>query len=437
MVKVSLVSLGCPKNRVDSDTLLGVLRDAGFSYTPDPEGAHVILINTCGFIEDAKRESIEEILRLKRLKREGKRLLVFGCLAERYRDELAKEVPEIDGIWGVGEEAQILEYCRNVMKGTSGKGGKRQAQEGAYMKSPTPLDRGDSYAYLKIADGCNRGCTYCVIPAIRGPYRSAEPERILRKAESHIASGAKELILVAQDISSYGRELSGYTLPSLLKDLASISGDFWVRLLYLYPTAIKNDLLSVIAEEEKICKYLDIPLQHSEDRILKAMGRGGTKRSYRGLIKKLREAIPGITIRTTFIVGFPGEREEEFDGLKAFVEEMRFDRMGVFIYSREEGTPAYGMKGNVPQKVKDKRRDLLMRLQSSISLERNKALVGGRFRALVDETDGNVAVARLRSQAPEIDGVVFLEDGTLKQGEFVDVKIVEAYDYDLRGEVAA
>jgi len=441
MDKVSLVSLGCPKNRVDSDTLLGALRDAGFSYTPDPEGADVILINTCGFIEDAKRESIEEILRLKRLKREGKRLLVFGCLAERYRDELAKEIPEIDGIWGVGEEARILEYCKQVMRGRCGEGVTREGKEKKDTGRPhvvvSPLDRGESYAYLKIADGCNRGCTYCVIPAIRGPYRSAEPDSILRKAEGHIASGAKELILVAQDISSYGREFGGYTLPSLLKDLASISGDFWIRLLYLYPTSINSDLLSVIADEDKICKYLDIPLQHSEDRILKAMGRGGTKRSYRGLIRNLREAIPGITIRTTFIVGFPGETEEEFAGLKGFVKEMLFDRMGVFTYSKEEGTAAYTMKANVPKRLKEMRRDLIMKLQSAISLEKNKALVGRRFRALVDETDRKVAIARLQSQAPEIDGVVFLEDDTLRQGKFADIEIVEAYDYDLRGEVAA
>jgi len=388
------------------------------------------LINTCGFIEEAKRESIEEILRLKRLKRLGKRLLVFGCLAERYRDELTREIPEIDGIWGVGEDDRILDYCREAVGAEEGQysGGRK---EQTYRRGA----RDDPHAYLKIADGCNRGCTYCVIPAIRGPYRSAEPEKILRKAQEHLARGTKELILVAQDISSYGREFSGYALPSLLKDLSSISGDFWIRLLYLYPTAIDSELISAIAEEEKVCKYLDIPLQHSEDRILRAMGRGGTKRSYRELIKKLREAISDITIRTTFIVGFPGETEEDFWGLKAFVEEMQFERMGVFAYSREEGTPAFAMKGNIPKRMKEKRRHEIMQLQSAISLRKNTAVVGRKFRALVDEADGKIALARLYSQAPEIDGVVFVEDDALKQGEFVSVRIREAYDYDLRGEV--
>jgi ribosomal protein S12 methylthiotransferase len=432
--KVSLVSLGCPKNRVDSDNLLGNLKKEGFLFTPEPEDADFVFINTCGFIEDAKRESIEEILKLKKLRSDGKKLVVFGCLAERYRDELRKEIPEIDALWGVGEDDKIVEYCKNIAHRTS----TVKSQKIQKSKGHEALDGGLStypYAYLKIADGCDRGCTFCVIPAIRGPFRSDEPDRILKKTEEYIQSGMKELILVAQDIGSYGKGFKGYRLPSLLKDIASVSGDFWIRLLYLYPTAVTDELLSVVATEDKVCKYLDIPLQHSEDKILKAMGRSGARQRYAQEIQRIREAIPDVTLRTTCIVGFPGETDEDFNGLKRFVEEMRFERLGVFAYSREEGTPAYGMKGNVQKGMKDRRRDEILRIQSRISLDKNRALLGRRFKALVDEVDGGVAIARLSSQAPEIDGVLFIEGGSVSKGEFVRVQIQDAYDYDLRGEV--
>ena len=435
MARIALVSLGCPKNRVDSDTLLEGLVKEGFQLTPEAQDADFIFVNTCGFIEDAKRESIEEILRLRDMKKKGKKLLVFGCLAQRYRDDLLKEIPEIDGLWGVGEDEKIIEYCKKVISSQRSainrkKTGSRQPT-GLFQRSADP------YSYLKIADGCNRGCTFCVIPSIRGSFRSGNPAAILRKAEQHIASGARELVLVAQDIGSYGKELEGYGLPSLLKDLASISGDFWVRLLYLYPTSITDELLSVIAQEKKICNYLDIPLQHSEDSVLKAMGRGGTKDWYRSEIRKIREAVPDVILRTTFIVGFPGETDEQFRGLREFIQEMRFERLGVFTYSKEEGTPASRLKGAVPRKVKEERRDEIMRLQSRISLDHNRALIDRRFRALVDEVEGSVAVARLSSQAPEIDGVVIIEneEGAVRPGDFVQVEIVDAYDYDLKGIV--
>ncbi|HUO77225.1 MAG TPA: 30S ribosomal protein S12 methylthiotransferase RimO [Thermodesulfovibrionales bacterium] len=463
MPKVSIVSLGCPKNLVDSETLLGNLGKEGFENTPNAEDAELVLVNTCGFIEEAKRESIEEILKLRHLRGEGKKLLVFGCLAKRYGNELMKEIPEIDALWGVGEEEKIVDYCKKAV-------GSKQPlvddQGNNDKRGPMPgkanLERG-SYAYLKIAEGCSRGCTYCVIPDIRGPYRSTEPEKILRKAEEHIASGIRELVLIAQDIGSYGREFGGYTLVSLLKDMASITGDFWIRLLYLYPTAINEELLSLISHEHKICKYLDVPLQHSEDRILRAMGRTGTKESYSDMIRRIRDEVPGAALRTTFIVGFPGETGDEYQGLKTFIEETRFERLGVFVYSKEEGTPAAGMKGNVPRKVKEERRDEIMRVQSRISLDINKTLVGQRFRVLVDETDGDTIIGRLSSQAPEIDGVVIIEkkdkamstvhgasgrkkdknasrltldpSRLLRAGEFVEVKIKEAYDYDLKGEL--
>lgn len=463
MPKVSIVSLGCPKNLVDSETLLGNLGKEGFENTPNAEDAELVLVNTCGFIDEAKRESIEEILKLRHLKGEGKKLLVFGCLAKRYGNELMKEIPEIDALWGVGEEEKIVEYCKEVAGRRKGiAGGQRNKEERGRMSEKGRLGTGP-FAYLKIAEGCSRGCTYCVIPDIRGPYRSAEPEKILTKAREHIARGIRELVLVAQDIGSYGREFGGYTLVSLLKDVASIPGDFWIRLLYLYPTAINDELLSLISQENKLCRYLDIPLQHSEDRILRAMGRAGTKESYAHMIRRIRDAVPGATLRTTFIVGFPGETEDDFAGLRNFIEQMRFERLGVFVYSKEEGTPAAKMERNVPRRVKEERRNEVMRIQSRISLDINKALIGQRFRAIVDEVEGDTIIARLSSQAPDIDGVVIIEkkhgarstvhgakgrktdkdashpishpSRLLRPGAFVNVKILDAYDYDLRGEL--
>jgi ribosomal protein S12 methylthiotransferase len=465
MVKISLVTLGCPKNLVDSDALLTKLREEGFIHTSNTEDAELVLVNTCGFIEDAKKESVEEILRLKHITEKGRKLLVFGCLAKRYGNELKKEIPEIDGLWGVGEEDKIVEYCKKMQAS----GNRREAidkkmktggnRQGVIGTKNMPLAHGlshiasSSYAYLKVAEGCSRGCTYCVIPSIRGPYRSVEPATILRKAEEHIRSGVRELVLVAQDLGNFGREFRGYELPSLVRDISSISGDFWVRLLYLNPSSINDELLTVIADEDKVCKYLDVPLQHSEDSILKAMGRGGTRKSIERTIRKIRETIPGIALRTTFIAGFPGETEEDFAGLKDFIGEMRFERLGVFTYSKEEGTPASRMKGHVPKKTCGRRRDEIMRLQSVISLEKNKALVGKKSRVLVDEVEGSTAIGRLSSQAPEIDGVVIIDSAAEQQrgraagkrhgstvrflgpGEFVEVEIVEAYDYDLKGVV--
>ncbi len=482
MAKVSVVSLGCPKNLVDTENLLSILGREGFSRTGDEAEADVLLINTCGFIEEAKRESIEEILKLRNVKGEGKKLLVFGCLAKRHGEQLKKEIPEIDALWGVGEEDKIAEYCKSLV--ISRKAGKPASRKAKNLQTIDHRLSTFPYAYLKIAEGCSRKCTYCVIPSIRGPFKSVEPDRILKRAEEHVRSGSKELVFVAQDLGSYGRELKGYRLPSLIRDIASISGDFWIRLLYLNPSSANDELLSVIADNKKVCKYLDIPLQHSEDRILKLMGRSGTRKSYARTIGKIREAIPGITLRTTLMVGFPGETEKDFAGLRNFVEEMRFERLGVFTYSKEEGTPAAGLKGGVAKKTMEKRRGEIMRIQSRISLEKNMALVGKKFRTIIDEVSEDAAIARLSSQAPEIDGVVIIEADTgtrrngdtktgrydergkqrgtdadpaakrsgvkeaprlrisasprhfsLKVGEFVNVRITEAYDYDLKGEV--
>lgn len=468
--KVSIVSLGCPKNLVDSDNLAKSLISKGFSYLHAPADADILLINTCGFIEDAKKESIEEILRLASLKANGKKLIVFGCLAKRYRDELMKEIPEIDAIYGIGEEEKIVEYCKKIKgsrsQGVKGSGvrlsGFAEAKKASLPESSNPriLEPSQSYAYLKIADGCNKKCTYCVIPSIRGNYRSIAPDKIIKEAERFIKAGVKELILVAQDTACYGKDLNppeADNIASLLKDLCSISGDFWIRLLYAYPVSISESLINVIAEEDKICKYLDIPFQHSENRILRLMRRGGTRKEYLNLIRNVRHNIPDVALRTTFIVGFPSETEEEFDSLIDFIEEVRFDRLGVFKYSKEEGTSASKLKGHLTEAVKNRRFDKIMKHQSHISLEKNKKLIGRRFKAIVDEISDGIAIGRLYSHAPDIDGVVIIESAEaqkrrstevkdfqtskllnfrtseLKVGDFINVEITDAFDYDLKG----
>jgi ribosomal protein S12 methylthiotransferase len=419
--KVHLLSLGCPKNLVDSGHLLEKLRCRGLCYSSDPDEADIIMVNTCGFIEDAKRESIEEILRLAKFSgKEGRKLVVFGCLAKRYGEELAREIPEIDALWGVDEADEIVEYCSRNVRGRAGRG-----------ESFTD----SAYAYLKIAEGCDRRCSYCVIPKIRGACRSRKPQDVIREAKALIGAGRKELIMIAQDVTSYGKDLKGYDLSRLIKEVSSIDGDFRIRLLYLYPSAVDERLLETIASEEKVCKYVDVPLQHSERKILKLMGRGGSRSYYEKLISRIREVIPDVSIRTSLIVGFPQETEEDFEGLLKFIGKMKFDRLGAFKYSREEGTAAYALKGQVPLRVKEERYRRVMELQSEISADLNEKLVGRTFRAIIDEVDENVAVARTCSQAPEIDGVVFIEDPKLEKGTFVNVEITGAYDYDLKGAV--
>ena len=422
MGKVTLVSLGCPKNLVDSEKLLKMLSQDGISYDPDPDHADLILINTCGFIEDAKRESVDEILKL--AERKGPRkLIVFGCLAKRFGDELKKEIPEIDALYGVGEEEKIAAFCGSVLTPS-------EALHAPFVLSDT------SYAYLKIAEGCDRGCSYCVIPDIRGRFRSRAPDDILREAELLVESGRKELIIVAQDITSYGTDMSGYTLERLLRDMAAISGDFWVRLLYLFPTAVTDELLETMGEEEKICNYLDIPFQHTEQKILRLMRRPGSREMFRKLIRRIRDTIPGVALRTTLITGFPQETDEDFEHVLAFVKEMAFDRLGVFAYSREEGSAAFALRGQEPKSIRKKRRERIMAAQAGISLDKNRNLVGRVFPALVDEADSNLAVARIYSQAPEIDGVVFIRQPGIRRGTFVQTRIDAAYDYDLDGTVA-
>lgn len=422
----------------DSRRLLNGASAKGLWFEDDPAKADVILVNTCGFIRDAKEESISEILKFASLKAEGwrGRIVVFGCLAERYRDELAREIPEMDALFGVGEDDRILEYCLGLKKRKKETEGRGPAAEQAVLPGVGP-----SYAYLKIADGCDRRCTFCVIPALRGRFRSMPHESIVAEAAEFVRSGVKELILVAQDVCNYKDHDGKYGLEELLKELSAIEGDFRIRLLYLYPTGITDELLDIIAGEEKICKYLDIPLQHSEDRVLRLMGRRGNRKEYAKLIRRIRRRIPGVTIRTTIIAGFPSETEEEFMALLDFIEETRFDRLGAFAYSREEGSPAALLKGQIPEKTKKRRLDEIMKRQSLISLAKNEEMVGRKFRALVDEIDDHVMLCRLESQTPEIDGVVIIEKEDMggrarpKAGDFVRVEITGAFDYDLKGRL--
>jgi ribosomal protein S12 methylthiotransferase len=430
-MKVSLLSLGCAKNLSDSEGLLRGLRRAGLVYSPDPEEADVMLVNTCGFIEDAKRESIEETLRLARL-RDGKRsLLVFGCLAKRYKKELKREMPEIDAIFGVGEDEKIIDYCVGLARGGLRPSGNGYLEPLLYKEELSPFS-----APLKVSDGCSRRCSYCVIPSIRGQHRGRPHEDIIEEAEGLVKSGVRELMLVAQDLTGYRSPLDrGYGLAALLRDLSAIEGEFWVRPMYLYPTAINGKVLEAIAGESRVCKYIDMPLQHSEDRMLRLMRRRGSRKGYLRLISRIRQAVPGVALRTTVMVGFPDEGREEFEGLMGFVGEAGFDRLGVFTYSREEGTPAYSMKGQVPERVKQSRYEKIMELQSGISLGKNRELVGRSMKVLIEYIDGDAAFGRLCSQAPEIDGITMVRGGgSLGPGDFVDVRITKAHEYDLEGE---
>ncbi len=424
MKNFTLITLGCPKNTVDSRHLIESLKREGFSYVEDFKRADFILINTCCFIGDAKEESIEEILTAAKFKSD-RMLIVFGCLSKRYGEELKREIPEISAIFGVDEGEKIVEYMKHFREDI-----RESDKQDDYTVEPP------SYRYIKIAEGCSRKCSFCIIPDIRGRFRSINPDEIIKEAEDFVKAGIKEIILVAQDITQYGKELKGYNLEELLRDLSQISGDFWIRLLYLYPPDIDDKLLQVIAEEDKILKYLDIPMQHSEDRLLRLMGRRGTRKEYLRKIREIREATPGVTLRSTFIVGFPTEREEEFQSLVDFIEEVQFDRLGVFKYSREEGTKAYSLKGQIPENIKERRYHELMSRQAIISLEKNRNLIEKKYEALIDYIDADIAIARLYCHAPEIDGVLIIENGiNLKAGDKVNVLITEAYDYDLKGVV--
>lgn len=425
---VSLISFGCPKNTADSEALIRRLAlEAGILYETHSGMSDAIIVNTCGFIEDAKRESIDAILEALERRETGQRLVVMGCLAQRYGAELRAEMPEVDAFFGVAEEDGIVAYLR---------GDNRKAKP--VQNSLLMLDGKCAPSVpVKVAEGCNRGCTYCAIPAIRGPFRSRTPQDILCEAERYVKSGARELMLVAQDLTAYDGG-AGYGLPQLMRELGSISGDFWIRPMYLHPSGVDDRLLEVFAEGVKIVPYIDMPLQHSEGAVLKSMGRGGSRKTLLALIKRIRAAVPGVAMRSTFIVGFPGEGEEEFEGLLDFIARVKFERMGVFMYSKEDGTESAKLRGQVLKRVKEARYHRAMALQAAISLEVNQALLGSMQRALVDEAmaGGVPAIGRIATQAPEIDGLTFIPNpgGKLKRGDFVDLRITRAMDYDLEGE---
>ena len=439
-MQVYFVSLGCDKNLVDSEYMLGLLRDAGHTLTEDEAEAEAIVINTCCFIHDAKEERIETILEAASYKEEEngrcRVLVVTGCLAERYRSEITESIPEVDAILGTASFDEIADALSKAESGEK----TEVYKELTYLPLPESkrINTTCGYtAYLKIADGCEKFCTYCVIPSIRGKYRSVPMERILAEAEQLAKDGAKELILVAQETTLYGVDLYGKKmLPELLKKLCAIEGPEWIRLLYCYPEEITDELIAVMKEEKKICRYLDLPIQHASDTVLKRMGRRTTKKELVRLIKKLRRNLPGIVLRTSLITGFPGETEEEHKELLSFVEEVRFDRLGVFTYSKEENTPAAKMKGQVPAKEKRRRQKEIMKLQQQIAFENAENRIGKRYHALIEGKmpQDNVYLARTYMDAPNIDGYLFVESGEhYESGEFVKVKVTGAKGYDLVG----
>ena len=436
-MKIYIETLGCPKNFSDSETAAAILEKAGHEITDDPAEAGAVMINTCGFIEDAKVESIDRIFDFIREKRNDTILIVSGCLSQRYAPSLFDEMPEVDIFTGVNEYERLPEMLDKFSR--EGRQWENRAYD-PHLDKEMPDDRklsGPEWtSYLRIAEGCDNSCAYCVIPAIRGPYRSRRQESIIKEAETLAAGGCKELILIAQDTTAYGKDLYGeYKLAELLQKLCRIDGIRWIRLLYCYEERITDELIEVMASEEKVCHYIDIPLQHANDRVLRSMGRRSTKKSITETISKLRDRIPDICIRTTLITGLPGETEEEFDELLDFVEEMKFDRLGAFAYSKEEGTRAAEMDDQVDEETKQQRKDALMRLQNSISLEKNSEKTGKIFEVITEgrEEEGTYT-GRTRADAPDIDdGVIFTSRRDIAPGEIVKVKITDAFDYDITG----
>ena len=439
-MKLLFVSLGCDKNLVDSEKMLGLLADYGFTFTDDETEAEVIVVNTCCFIGDAKEESIQTLLEMGKLKETGncKVLIAAGCLAQRYRDEVLAEMPEVDGIIGTTSYDQIIAVVEETLKG------EKINRLGEINDTPAPdtrrqLTTGGHYAHLKIAEGCDKRCTYCVIPSVRGSYRSVPMEELLKEAKELADRGVRELILVAQETTLYGKDLYGKkSLPELLKRLAEIDGIYWIRILYCYPEEITDELIETIKNEPKVCHYLDIPIQHCSDRVLKRMGRRTNQEQLRTMIEKLRTEIPDIALRTTLIAGFPGETEEDHEEMMAFVDEMEFDRLGVFTYSREEDTPAAAMPDQVDDDQKEIWGDELMELQQEVSLDKTEGKVGIVVEAIVEGkvADENVYVGRTYMDAPGVDGYVFIyTDEELMSGQFVDVRITGASEYDLIGEL--
>jgi ribosomal protein S12 methylthiotransferase len=435
--KVALVSLGCSKNLVDSEVMLNILSSNSYELTQDTNIADVIIVNTCGFIESAKQESIDNIIELGQLKNNGncKVLIASGCLAERYKEDLITEMPELDAVIGTGDYKSILEVIESAMSGS--KVVKYGNQESVDIHElPRVISTIAASTYLKIAEGCDNRCTYCIIPSLRGKYRSRRFEDIMKEATQLAKQGIKEFNVIAQDTTRYGMDLYGkYRIAELLDELSKIEGVEWIRLQYSYPDEFNDDLINIIATNDKVCKYLDIPIQHASNAVLKRMGRRTTKEEIKDLVTKLRNTVPNIALRTSLIVGFPGETENDFKELVDFVKDIRFDRLGVFTYSREEDTPAFQMGEQVEEDVKMKRQERIMLLQSDISLDNNQKMVGKVIKVLIEGLEGNKYYGRSYKDAPEIDGNVFFSSKEKHNpGEFTYVKIVEASEYDLIGE---
>ena len=440
MKKVLFISLGCDKNLVDSEMMLGMLVGNGYEFTDDEREADIVVINTCCFIGDAKEERINTILERAELKKSGdiEMLIVAGCLAERYREEIQTEIPEVDAILGTMAIDELVKTLDEVS------GGIRENHYKSLDTKPlTGVERvvttGGHYAYLKIAEGCDKHCTYCIIPKVRGNYRSVPMEHLVREAEKLADKGVKELILVAQETTIYGKDLYGHkALSELLRALCKISGIYWIRILYCYPEEIDDELIQIMREEKKICHYLDLPIQHASDAILQRMGRKTDRQHLQDIIEKLRREIPDICLRTTLITGFPGETEDDHEKLLEFVDRMEFDRLGVFTYSQEEDTPAALMPDQIPEEVKIQRQAQLMELQQEIAFEAAENMVGRVVTAMIEGkvADENAYVARTYKDAPNVDGFLFINtDRELMTGDFVRVKVTASNEYDLIGEL--
>ena len=430
-----MISLGCPKNQVDGEILLEKLNSAGFQIVSEIPESDIMIINTCGFIDAAKQEAIDTILEVAEYKKAGliTAIVVTGCLAERYQDEITDEMPEVDAVVGIGANSDIVKICQKVLIGL----GTSLFPNKCFL----PLDdkrllsTPKHWAYLKIADGCDNRCAYCAIPGIRGAFRSRKPESVIAEAKELAAGGVKELILIAQDTTRYGYDLYGeYKLDELLKELVKIEGIEWIRLFYCYPQRITDSLIDVIASNDKICNYIDIPLQHASESVLKDMNRVGSGDDYKRLIAKMRASIPELSLRTTFMVGFPGETDEDFETLCDFVSDVQFDKMGCFTFSPEEDTPAFDMDNQVDEDIKLHRQEILMNLQYSVTERSNKSRVGKIYKVIVDEFDGEKYTGRSYLDSPEIDsGIIFTSDTDINIGDFVNIKITDFNGYDLIG----
>ncbi len=439
-MKIMFVSLGCDKNLVDTEMMLGMLAEKGYTFTDDEMQADVIVVNTCCFIGDAKEESINTLLEMAELRKNGqiKALLAAGCLAQRYREEIQQEIPEVDAVLGTMAIDQIVQAVEEVLAGKK-RNHYRDLSTKPLEGSRRIVTTGGHFAYLKIAEGCDKHCTYCIIPKVRGNYRSVPMEELLRQTKELAAGGVKELILVAQETTLYGTDLYGTKmLPQLLRKLAAVDGIYWIRILYCYPEEITPELIQTIKEEKKVCHYLDIPIQHASDAVLRRMGRKTDREHLEKMIRTLREEIPDICLRTTLITGFPGETEEDFETLLDFVDEMEFDRLGVFPYSQEEDTPAALMEDQIPEEIKEERRDQVMELQQEIAFDKAEEMTGRILDVMIEGkiAEEDVYVGRTYKDAPNVDGFVFVNtDRMLMTGDFARVRITGSNEYDLIGEL--